>query len=311
VVAVDVNERALEFGRLNARINRIENVEWRHGSWFEPVGDARFDLIVCNPPYVISPDSEFTFRDSGMAPGALIEELCAAIPEHLAEGGLGVILCMWPHANDHDWDVAPRRWAGHSGCGTIVACFETLDPLEHAVRWNSLPARPMEVAEYSETVQRWYRFYAAHEIGALSFGAVVFSRGASGKPWSLIRRVAPQPGPDAARQVERIIAGHELLERSPDLASYRFAVPDGFQVGQRFVRRHGGWVQKLALARTADELGVSADIDVDALDTVFRCSGAVPLGELIQSRSTRSVVISSFEQLLRSGLLDIGADSLA
>jgi hypothetical protein len=240
-----------------------------------------------------------------MAPGALIEDLCAAIPEHLADGGLGVILCMWPHANDRDWDVAPLRWAAHSRGGTIVACFETLDPVEHAVRWNWLPTRRMELTEYSETVQRWYRFYDAHEIGALSFGAVVFSRGTKGRPWSLIKRVAPQPGPNSARQVERIIAGHELLKRSPDLALCRFAVPDGFSVGQRFVRRDGGWVQKLAVARTADELGVSADIDADALDPVFRCSGALPLAELMPSRADRSVVISSFEQLLRGGLLDI------
>jgi hypothetical protein len=240
-----------------------------------------------------------------MGPGALIEELCAALPEHLAEGGLGVILCMWPHANDDDWDVAPIRWAAQSGCGAIVACFETLDAVEHAVTWNSPFTRRMDMAEYSETVRRWYRFYAAHEIGALSFGAVLFSRGATGKPWSLVRRAGEQPGSGAARQVERIIAGHQLLERSPDLALCQFALPDGFSVGQRFVRRDGGWVQKLAVARTADELGVSADIDVDALDTVFRCSGAVPLGELMRSGSDNSVVISSFEQLLRSGLLDI------
>ena len=32
---------------------------------FDPVEGISFDLIVCNPPYVISPDSEFIYRDSG------------------------------------------------------------------------------------------------------------------------------------------------------------------------------------------------------------------------------------------------------
>jgi methylase of polypeptide subunit release factors len=31
---------------------------------FAPVAGERFDLVVANPPFVISPDSSFVFRDS-------------------------------------------------------------------------------------------------------------------------------------------------------------------------------------------------------------------------------------------------------
>jgi len=63
VVATDVNERALEFAAFNAALNGIENVEFRHGSFFDPVAGERFGLVVSNPPYVITPDTEFLFRD--------------------------------------------------------------------------------------------------------------------------------------------------------------------------------------------------------------------------------------------------------
>ena len=66
VIGTDVNERALAFAELNAALNGIENVEFRTGSFFEPVEGETFGLVVSNPPYVISPESAYLFRDSGL-----------------------------------------------------------------------------------------------------------------------------------------------------------------------------------------------------------------------------------------------------
>ena len=65
VVATDVNPRALQLARWTAALNRVE-LDVREGSLFEPVRDERFDLIVSNPPYVISPgDGRLTFARPG------------------------------------------------------------------------------------------------------------------------------------------------------------------------------------------------------------------------------------------------------
>ncbi len=55
VTAVDINPRALMFAGFNAHLNFVDNIELLEGSWFEPVAGRRFDLIVSNPPYVVSP----------------------------------------------------------------------------------------------------------------------------------------------------------------------------------------------------------------------------------------------------------------
>jgi len=52
VVATDLSHAALGVAERNARLHRVSNVQFRAGSWFEPVGGERFDLIVSNPPYV-------------------------------------------------------------------------------------------------------------------------------------------------------------------------------------------------------------------------------------------------------------------
>ena len=54
VVATDLNPRALRLARLGAALSGMD-VDFREGSLYEPVVGERFDLIVSNPPYVMSP----------------------------------------------------------------------------------------------------------------------------------------------------------------------------------------------------------------------------------------------------------------
>jgi len=65
-VATDVNRRAVDFARFNAQLNDSRQIKCVVGDLFEPVADRRFDLIVSNPPFVISPSRRLLFRDGGM-----------------------------------------------------------------------------------------------------------------------------------------------------------------------------------------------------------------------------------------------------
>ncbi len=54
VVATDYSAHALEIAAENARRLGIESIEFCEGSWFIPITEEKFDLIVSNPPYVES-----------------------------------------------------------------------------------------------------------------------------------------------------------------------------------------------------------------------------------------------------------------
>ena len=54
IVGTDVSERALAYARFNAALNGVA-LELRPGSLFEPVEGERFDRILTNPPFVITP----------------------------------------------------------------------------------------------------------------------------------------------------------------------------------------------------------------------------------------------------------------
>jgi hypothetical protein len=109
VVGTDTNPRALNIAAFNAAINGITNVEWRLGSLFDAVAGERFDLIVCNPPYVISPDSQFIFRDGGRRGDALCEEIVRRVPEYLTDRGVATVLINWAIRHGEHWS-APLRW---------------------------------------------------------------------------------------------------------------------------------------------------------------------------------------------------------
>ena len=64
VVATDVSERCIALARLTAGLNDV-TVDLRVGDLFAPVKDETFDLVVSNPPFVISPatDERLVYRE--------------------------------------------------------------------------------------------------------------------------------------------------------------------------------------------------------------------------------------------------------
>src|SRR5579862_7074490 len=56
IVATDVSPAALEVARANGAALGVASVEFLAGSWLEPLGGGRFDLLLSNPPYVGADD---------------------------------------------------------------------------------------------------------------------------------------------------------------------------------------------------------------------------------------------------------------
>jgi release factor glutamine methyltransferase len=56
ITAVDISAAALEVARQNSRDLGLSRIDWRRGSWFDPVQGERFELIVANPPYIAAAD---------------------------------------------------------------------------------------------------------------------------------------------------------------------------------------------------------------------------------------------------------------
>ena len=54
--------------RENASQLKLQNIEFRHGNWFEPLADLTFDIIVSNPPYIAAGDPHLCQGDVRFEP---------------------------------------------------------------------------------------------------------------------------------------------------------------------------------------------------------------------------------------------------
>lgn len=229
VVAVDINPRALAFAAHNARLNGIENVEWRLGSWLEPVADERFDLIVANPPYVISPESDLTYRDSGEPRDALVRRLLANIPRHLNDGGYAHVLCDWVPRGGN-WRAPLEEAIAGSGCDAVILMYNLGDPEEYARGWNHLLAAG-DHREFDRAVERWLAYYREQQIESIAFGLIVIRRRTGVRNWVRAIRVPARPTDDAGEHVERLFSGWDWAREATEL---EWAEP---AAGGRIVRR--------------------------------------------------------------------------
>jgi len=72
VVATDASGAALAVARANADRLALRNVQFAHGDWCAALGDARFDLIVSNPPYIAESDAHLREGDLRFEPAAAL-----------------------------------------------------------------------------------------------------------------------------------------------------------------------------------------------------------------------------------------------
>lgn len=282
VTATDSNGRALAFARLGAALNGFDNVEFLEGDLFGPVAGRRFGLVVGNPPFVVSPDDDFEYRDSGQAGDDLSRQVVEGAAAALAPGGFAQVLVSWVHGADDDWSERLRRWTDGLGCDAWLFRFESQDPESYTVAWN----RPLEPdpARHAATVGRWLDYFEAQGIDAIGYGAVTLRRrpAGTGAPWVRARSVGGTPAGPAGEQVWGLFASATLLERSggvEGLAEERFLVDDGLRIEQVLRLRDGRLEVEEALLRQEAGLAMVAEVDDYSAELLARLQQGATLTE--------------------------------
>jgi len=303
VLATDVNERAVAYADFNAKLNRLTNCEFRAGSWFDPVGSSRFDTLVCNPPYVISPETQYVYRDSGMPGDSVSEQVVRQIPAHLNYGGFATVMVSWV-ARDADDDVAPvKRWVEGSGCDAWILHYRTEDPLAAARTWNEADAT--DPVEYARTIDRWLAYFAEQDIPAIAYGTVILRRRDATRNWV---RVDPMPQGrlrPASDQILRVFAAQEHLGRiSSDeaLLEERFAIAERHSIEER-ARIGGSGRETVSIQLSLEEgLGFQASVDPYTLRLLEKLGGRTLRQAFIDAANSLEVAPDARGRFVQGGL---------
>ena len=242
VVATDISARALEFTAFNVALAGVDSarVQLRQGNLLEPVAGQRFDLIVSNPPFVITPPSVrqaglplMEYRDAG---GPILPALVRGLEDHLNPDGVAVMLGNWEHREGTSWRTSVNQWIGKSLDAWIIQ-REVQDPVEYAAMWlrdGGLTPERSGVA-FENALAAWQEDFDSRQVSGVGMGYLVFhapgsvgdasaapgaaatsTPGAVVEPWRVLEEV-PTSGQGAlGEHVAQVIAAHEALRGLDD-----------------------------------------------------------------------------------------------
>ncbi|WP_460797864.1 class I SAM-dependent methyltransferase [Microbacterium sp. GXF0217] len=303
VVATDISERAIAFARLNALLNGVSNIEFRLGSMFEPVADEAFDLVVSNPPFVITPRAEgvpeYEYRDGGLIGDALVEQFLRTVPDHLTPGGIAQLLGNWESRSGVAGLDRLRSWIPAELDAWVIE-REELSPLAYAELWIRDGGTTPRDAGFTPLLEAWLDDFAAREVTAIGFGYVLIRRSARVTEPSLqlpepvegLRRFeqVAQPISQTGRALQAGLAAHDALAHdipqtlfvAGDVTEARHLMPGNDDPSVIELRQGGGFGRTIAVdsALAAFVGACDGDLTVAQIVAALAQLFEVPLPEL-------------------------------
>ncbi|MFW7365127.1 MAG: DUF7059 domain-containing protein, partial [Rothia mucilaginosa] len=200
VTATDISERALAFARFNLLLNaqalNIDpqnpqaRVSLREGSLLEPVAGELFDLVVSNPPFVITPrvagesaEEQFTYRDGGLPGDEIVSTMVRQLPSVLVPGGRAQMLGNWEIIRDSEnpdaprpWDERPRTWVADGGAEAWFIQREALTPASYAETWLKDASENRDRSHYEQTYVAYLNDFASRNVHSIGFGMIWLRR---------------------------------------------------------------------------------------------------------------------------------------
>ncbi|MFE4538307.1 methyltransferase [Streptomyces scopuliridis] len=253
VTATDLNPRALGFTRLTLALSGAPAAELREGSLFEPVADETYDLIVSNPPFVISPGARLTYRDGGMGGDDLCRTLVQQAGERLNDGGFAHFLANWQHVEGEEWQQRLRSWVPR-GCDAWIVQREVQDVTQYAELWlRDSGDHRTDPEEYTARYEAWLDEFEARKTKAVGFGWITLRKTGAGEP-SILVEEWPHPveqplGETVRAHFERedylrthddaaLLAGHFVL--APEVVQEQVGLPGAEDPEHVVLRQHRG-----------------------------------------------------------------------
>ncbi|WP_430868285.1 DUF7059 domain-containing protein [Demequina aurantiaca] len=301
IVATDISQRALDYADFNRALNQPAG-EWslRQGSMFEPVAEdvaagGLFDLVVSNPPFVITPQGapSFEYRHGGLPGDAIVESMVSNVGSMLAPGGVAQMLGNWEIGRGVDWRERLEGWLDASAVAGFpmdawVIQRDALDGAEYAETWlrdgGLTPERGR--AEYQDAYRAYLADFAARDVEAIGFGIITLRRASGDGP--TLRRLEEHegqlPSPLGPHIVDAL-AAHDWLATTSDDALLAHALTVAPDVTKETYGRPLLHDPEHILIRQGGGLGRSVKADTALAGLVGACDGELTVGQISHALS--------------------------
>jgi SAM-dependent methyltransferase len=207
VTAVDINPRAVQFTRFNARAMGLSNVQTLTGDLYAPVTGRLFDLITANPPFVPAPAQEIGFRDGGPTGEDVLSRIVEGLPGHLAKGGTAQIVTELGERDGEPLEHRLRPWLADAHMSVHVLRLRVHSAQTYAIAHSSGD----DPDAILDSVDRWSKNLTAQGYSRIVSVLLAFQW--SDDPWFREDEALP-PTKDAGGEIEAIFAAERLARDS-------------------------------------------------------------------------------------------------
>jgi len=304
VVATDISQRALDLAALNAALNGIDTIEFRLGSLFEPVAGERFDHIISNPPFVITPRApgvpSYEYRDGGMVGDALVEAVVRGAADHLTAGGVAQLLGNWEYRGSADAFERLQGWLAPASAAPGASAAATPEPLDAWIieREVQLPSEYAETwirdggtrpgADFDRLYDAWLDDFTARDVTRVGFGYLLLRRPAGIPDTSLaLQRLERLPeglghNPTGlGSHLEACLQAHDWQAARPDALLLRAHVSVASDVTEERHFWPGQDDPTLMTLHQGGGFGRQVALDTALAALVGACDGDLSLGAII------------------------------
>jgi methylase of polypeptide subunit release factors len=314
VVATDISVRALELAALNAELNGIPNIEFRLGNLFEPVAGERFDHIISNPPFVITPRAvgvpSYEYRDGGMVGDALVEAVVRGAAEHLTPGGIAQLLGNWEYRTDQDAFTRLERWLGaDDGCSAPaldawIIEREVQSPALYAETWIRDGGTRPGTVDFDRLYGAWLDDFEARGVRQVGFGYLLLRSPA--QDTAALRRFERLPGllghnpAGIGGHLAACLAAHDAQAAMDDARLARTRLTVASDVTEERHYWPGQEDPTLMTLHQGGGFGRSVPLDTALAALVGACDGDLDVGS----------IVAALAQLLDVDASDLDAELL-
>lgn len=282
VVAIDRNWRAVLLTQFNAQLNGLSNISCRARDFFEPVRDETFDLIVCNPPFVIAPGQGALHTHSGMPADQLCQSLIRTASTFLREGGYCQLLCNWVQPIGQDWRERLATWFEDTGCDAWILHSHSESAAEYALkRINETTDDPAHVGtQFTE----WLAYYEREQIEAIGFGIITMQRSTHRANWFRCENLPEVIGP-CGEAIEQGFLLREFLEAHREdrtLLDVRLRHAENLRWEQLHEITAKNWSPLRSQLQLVNGLAYRGNVETSVVEFVARCTGAVRLKDHVK-----------------------------
>jgi len=289
VVATDLTPRAVSFAQFNLMLNGVDNVEVLRGDCFAPVSGRRFDLILSNPPFFITPQASYVFCDNTMELDGLCRRLVREAPAHLEEDGYLQMLCEWAQVSGQSWEERIAEWLQGTGCDAWVMKGLTQNPEEYAQ--HRIRETSVDTSQDAPLYAEYMNYYRERKVEAIHDGLIVMRRRDGGN-FIRIEEVPTTPSSgDLGKMILATFAAHDLLREhgsDDEMLAMRPSLTSHVQLEQYCKPADGSWHSEALKLRLTSGFPFQIDVQPMVANFLASCDGSRTLGSVVQDMAARS-----------------------